>query len=415
MSALRDLAKRFAPRGLVRKLEPLRDFLNGPGIETYVLRDYGFRADDTTRPRLTLIIPSLSAKEAFGGVTTCLDVLEALADQVDADIRILTEAAYDPADCALGDAMRARTRVESLAGDFVISTRQHEMFIAYNWWISINIEPVIGAQSAHFNQPRLPKIYLMQEYEPHFYEFSSAHLYANYAFNNSGGPMWGIFNASEFHAFYKMQGNQCDQAFVFEPRMAPRIRAFADDLKAEEKKRKILVYGRPGIPRNCFTILKAGLELWARDHGAGKDWEIVSAGMKHADIDLGNGHAIRSLGKLSLEEYGTLLRETSVGISLMASPHPSYPPLEMAHFGIRTISNAYACKDLTKRHENITSLADILPRTLAMTLAEEIAAAETDPGAALRAQSHMPDYLSDAPIDCIASLAGAIAGVFVRS
>jgi len=409
MSKLRNLAKRFAPRSAVTLLEPVRQFLEGPGIETYVLQDYGFVPDTTATPRLSLIIPSLSAKEAFGGVTTCLDFLEALADRVDIDIRILTEAAYDPADSALSKSLDGRVSVESLAqSGFQIKTREREQFFVYNWWISINIEPVIAAQALHFGNDRLPKIYLMQEYEPQFYEFSSAHLYANYAFNNQAGPMWGIFNSSEFHSYYEMQGNQCDKAFVFEPRMAPRIKAFSDNLSADEKTNKILVYGRPNIPRNCFTILKAGLEHWATHHGQGKNWEILSAGMKHADIPLGGGHHIRSLGKLSLEGYGTLLRETSIGISLMSSPHPSYPPLEMAHFGIKTITNGYACKDLTKRHENIVSLANILPATLGDTLGDVIASLEVDKSAPLSGKSHMPDYMSDIPFDCLDDVAAAI-------
>lgn len=409
MSQLRNLAKRIVPRKAVTLLEPVRQFLQGPGIETYVLRDYSFVAEDGATPRLTLIIPSLSAREAFGGVTTCLDFLAALADRLEMDIRILTEAAYDPADSALSEALTSRVSVESLAQTgFRVSTRAREQFFVYNWWISINIEPVIAAQAAHFGGSRLPKIYLMQEYEPQFYEFSSAHLYANYAFNNQAGPMWGIFNSSEFHAYYEMQGNQCDKAFVFEPRMAPRIRAFSENLSVEEKRRKILVYGRPNIPRNCFTILKAGLEHWARTHGAGQNWEILSAGMKHADIPLGGGHHIRSLGKLSLEGYGTLLRETSIGISLMSSPHPSYPPLEMAHFGIRTITNGYACKDLTRRHENIVSLDNILPPTLGDTLARVIGELEADPAAPLTAKSHMSHYMSDVPFDCLDDVTEAI-------
>ncbi|MBP7967934.1 MAG: hypothetical protein KAZ24_00570, partial [Brachymonas sp.] len=38
---------------------------------------------------------------------------------------------------------------------------------------------------------------------------------------------------------------------------------------------------------------------------------------------------------------------TAVGLSLMVSPHPSYPPLEMAAFGARVVTNGFANKDLS--------------------------------------------------------------------
>ena len=72
-----------------------------------------------------------------------------------------------------------------------------------------------------------------------------------------------------------------------------------------------------------------------------------------------------SLGKLSLTDYAELLRRTAVGLSLMASPHPSYPPLEMAHFGVRTVTNSYTCKDLSKSHANILSLPDVSAERIA--------------------------------------------------
>lgn len=39
--------------------------------------------------------------------------------------------------------------------------------------------------------------------------------------------------------------------------------------------------------------------------------------------------------------------DTYAGISLMSSPHPSYPPLEMSVFGIKVITNNYSNKDLS--------------------------------------------------------------------
>jgi hypothetical protein len=59
-----------------------------------------------------------------------------------------------------------------------------------------------------------------------------------------------------------------------------------------------------------------------------------------------------------------------MGISLMVSPHPSYPPLEMSRFGVKTITNTYANKDLSSFNENIVSLDVCNGETIAAKLFE---------------------------------------------
>ena len=54
-------------------------------------------------------------------------------------------------------------------------------------------------------------------------------------------------------------------------------------------------------------------------------------------------------GKASLDEYADHLNRAAVGVSLMVSPHPSYPPLEMAEAGVLAITNNYGSKDLSRR------------------------------------------------------------------
>ena len=60
----------------------------------------------------------------------------------------------------------------------------------------------------------------------------------------------------------------------------------------------------------------------------------------------------------------------SIGVSLMLSPHPSYPPLEMAMFGMEIITNKYANKDLSKITKCIHSVDAIEPNNIAKYLIE---------------------------------------------
>lgn len=60
--------------------------------------------------------------------------------------------------------------------------------------------------------------------------------------------------------------------------------------------------------------------------------------------------------------------ETYAGISLMSSPHPSYPPLEMSEFGVKVITNTYANKDLSVFNDNIISVTNVSPDNIAEKL-----------------------------------------------
>ena len=112
---------------------------------------------------------------------------------------------------------------------------------------------------------------------------------------------------------------------------------------------------------------------------------------------------LASVGKLSLDAYAELLLSCSAGVSLMASPHPSYPPLEMAHFGLRTITNSYVCKDLLAFHPNITSLRSIAEEPLAEALDNACAQFGTAP----EVYSN-PDYLRESAYPFMDGLRDAV-------
>lgn len=404
MSSIRSYLKQTAPPFVKRAVDRVRGVLNGPGVEATALRPYGFDPDPDPQPRLSLVLPSLSARGAFGGVTTGLDLAFALAEAAGVPLRVVAEQPIDPDDNVLDRYPPAETHALA-ASNFQLPVRRGEVFLLFNWWISLNIEQILEDQARHFGFDKHPKIPLIQEYEPQFYPFSAAHLLALEAFNGEI-PIWGVFNSTELHDYYMAQGNRCDRAYVFEPRLNATLRPFIEGLDPAEKDRVLLVYGRPNIPRNAFFLVQRGLEIWAARHGGiHAGWRFLSAGADHAPLRLGPGVSLEALGKLSLEDYGNLLRRTGIGLSLMSSPHPSYPPLEMAHFGARVISNSYANKQLERRHENIVSLPACRPEVLADILEAEIRAFEARPGAAVPGVSHMPDYLSDSPVEIIEPLA----------
>jgi hypothetical protein len=407
--SIRNLAKRWLPAAVK---DTLREHLLPPPEEDLYLHDYRVSFDDSTRPRLSLIIPTIASNKAFGGVMTALEFFLELGKRAAVDLRIVIDNPETSSDRSLVD-KRARALglepkniviVHAGPGNAAIAVRRNELFMTFNWWITLNLLPVLQSQQEHFGQPALPFLYLIQEYEPQFYPFSTTHMLARSAFEPPW-PCWGIFNTVELYNYFMSQGHRLERSFVFEPKLSDALRPFLT--KESTRTRRIVVYGRPGIPRNCFSALLKGLRRWAQQYPEFKDWEVLSVGLPHRPFSLGDGRKMRSIGKLSLEAYAELLRETAVGMSLMSSPHPSYPPLEMAHFGVVTITNRYANKDLSSSHDNIISLDDIRTETIGEALALACHRFEENPRTGAMGKSHRPSFLVPGPFDCIEELAEA--------
>jgi len=335
------------------------------------------------------VVPTLATARTYGGILTGIDIFlniaRGLADDRAIDLRVIATDANAITD--FGVFLKAAEKLgfdpasiqtQAIAQENAdIAVRRHDLFVTFNFWTTLNIEPLLDAQAREFSRPRLPLLYLIQEYEPHLYPFSSAHMLARSAYD-APRRLWGIFNSSNLHDFFRLSGHSVEQSYVFEPVVNSALRPFLSRIATSERQQRILVYGRPAVLRNCFPALQRGLREWARAYPQYRDWEVVSAGKAHDPFGLGDGREVRSLGKLSLDAYAEVLLGSSVGVSLMASPHPSYPPLEMAHMGLRTVTNSYLCKDWTGYHPHIHAVDSLEATSLAEAIAHACEASQAD-------------------------------------
>ncbi|MEM7780752.1 MAG: hypothetical protein AAF697_10210 [Pseudomonadota bacterium] len=383
-------------------------------IDNAVLAEYEFAADFGSNARLSFVIPNLSNREAFGGVTTGIDIFLNLAKTVqgtsELDLRLILT---DHDQSTSSDIFTSRAGRAGFAKDKVsvervatpsqsIAVRKDELFVTYNWWTTLNIERLLDAQADHFKAERKPLLYLIQEYEPVIFPFSSGHMLAREAYDTPE-RLWGVFNSSSLKGYFERQDHSVERGWVFEPVINEKLRPFLDQVAGAPRKKQILIYGRPTVNRNCFPALVRGLKRWTAAYPEFADWDVVSAGTPHAPVDIGAGRQVRSLGKLSLEDYAGLLLESSVGVSLMASPHPSYPPLEMAHFGLRTVTNTYTGKDLVGYNPNLISLRSIAADALASGIADACRAAAEPPST-----ERSPDFLREETYPFMSDLAAAV-------
>lgn len=419
MASFRELSRRIIPASLRRRLVSLALSLQPRGLEESAIGHWVpeiLRHQE--RLRLNLAVPSISPAQAYGGINTCVAFLHELSGHLTArgiahELRAIVTNDDAPAANVFTNLPPERqfgVKVSAIAvrpHDSGFDAGPRDVFFATTWWTAHNLFPVLRSCHAAFGGEKTPLFYFIQDYEPQLYPLSSASLLARDTYANDW-PTAGIFNSQLLAGYFAAQNHRLSHHFVFEPILSDALKAQLPRLAAARKERKILVYGRPQEARNCFSLVRMALQSFDARYPRYHSWAILSAGAPHAPIALSSGRQVQSAGKLSLAEYADELLRTSVGLSLMASPHPSYPPLEMAHFGLLTVTNSFANKDLSRAHENLISLPRAHPDAIADALAEACARIEDDPAAGLKGRSLMPGYVSGNGFDCAREAADLI-------
>lgn len=334
------------------------------------------QSDPSDRIRLNLLVPSINQEHIFGGISTALKFFELLAREFDGDIRIiLTDAAPSESDLKKFPQYRMIQSTDTdVTGNVIVpyndrynrklSVSAKDVFMATSWWTAYNGYRTLEWQKKEYGKS-YPLIYFIQDFEPGFYPWSSRYALADDTYK-SASKTCAVFNSSFLADYFKLNHYEFAHEYMFEPRLNQNLKIYLDSIDdlSPIKKKQIFIYGRPSVARNAFTLIVESLKKWVWTQEDIRDWQIVSAGELHPAIDLGNGKTLKSLGKMTLEEYAKALSESMIGISLMISPHPSYPPLEMAMFGMGVITNNYANKDLSSWHENIVSLTSANPAAI---------------------------------------------------
>ena len=331
--------------------------------------------------RFNLMIPAVSERHIFGGIATALQFFEGFAGQAD-DLRIIATDEGVLRDGRMDmERFNGWTFVQAdepdQPGKTIVAVgrrksslpvRENDVFIATAWWSAHLAVDITQAQAAMYQKPKRPFIYLIQDYEPLFHPWSARYALAKQTYTDPSAYV-PVFNSGLLRDYLVQQKLAKPDALYFDPMLNDSLQKMAKRMGPQPRRRRILVYGRPSVDRNAYPLLVRGLRRLAEQHDI-SGWEFVSAGEPHASVNLGQGKRLIALGKLSLDDYAKELLQCHAGVSLMISPHPSYPPLEMAAYGMWTITNHYAGKDLSKWAENIRSIDVANADALADTLAE---------------------------------------------
>lgn len=395
--------KIYLSEGALTRIEASRRLLHAHEPRQVTgLQPLSVTESSSTMRRLNIFIPTIAADARFGGIATALALLGALLPGFDYGRIVVTDLAPDEEsrtfvrELVSAKGRHAPEKIEIADRTAPIDVGPGDVFICTSWWTAHLGRQILDWQRNRFNRADARLIYLIQDFEPAFYPWSAQYALAERTYRDAGGTI-AVFNSELLREFFEQRGFQFSSEFTFSPKMNEQLLPHYSRASQAKpvKHRKILVYGRPGSARNAFPLLIEGLDLWSLKYGNARQWEVLSLGEKHRSVKMHHGIRVRSLGKVTLERYATLLRESSVGVSLMLSPHPSYPPLEMAHFGAYTITNAFANKDIGNWHDNLTSLPDLTAEGLSEAIAQACERAEDDPSGGWRGRSHVASYVDD--------------------
>jgi len=303
----------------------------------------------------------LNPTEVFAGIATAVDVGVGLAERGYEVVFVATDLPIASRERTL-DFMRQRgsedhrdwmQRVEIKCGetDGTIALLSGDRFLATAWWTAYLANDLL--KDYPFQASRF--YYLIQDYEPGFYAWGGEYARARASYDFDFVPVFNSATLAEhFHETGVLRRSSCD--FAFRPSI--ELDRYAAVPRASNAIPRLAVYGRPDVPRNLFGTCVGGVERFlAAENISPSDIEIVSVGQPHSDVIFAGGHRMRSLGKISWEEYPAFLGSVDIGLSLMLSPHPSHPPLEMAAAGARVITNEFGTKSLGDLSRSICSVA----------------------------------------------------------
>jgi hypothetical protein len=325
--------------------DPFRAFRDPDGPELVPPVTTEVVAADGRPASLVVLIPSLELRKLTGGPNTILNLGASVAargipvrfvathgpaaspEELDTHLRTLT-----------GRAEALPVTFESIAASRRLRVSRNDVVLA-TWWPTAHIaagtlEPT-GAREF---------LYLVQDFEPAFYPWSTNYALAlqTYAM-----PMRAIFNTSLLrdHLVAGRMGRFATTepdaiSIAFEPAVDREL--FRP--RPADGPRRLLFYARPSKPRNAFELGLAALRRAVRDGAFDGGWEFWSIGDAVPDLPLGRDAVLRPMPWRSLPGYGELLGGSDVLLSLMLSPHPSYPPLEMAAGGGHVVTNSFGVK-----------------------------------------------------------------------
>lgn len=330
-----------------------------------------------TIPTVNLLVPSLRREHLSGGPNTALNLAARLAQRgvpvrcLSTDWPIDDQPAWlDRHLCDLlgtSEAPRNLTWHSAHDAGRPVSVGAHDIVLATAWWTAQQARPLFQSHAG------LRLWYLVQDFEPGLYAWSTQSALAMETYGWPGLHIYcgellrDHFEAERVGPFAAQAAGRAVPHLMFEPAVDDRLFHAREISEDRPRRRRFVFYARPSAPRNLYELGLVALRR-AVDRGAFRDgWELWFMGEKIPAVDLGHGVTIQPAPWADYAAYAAFLRESSVGLSLMLSPHPSYPPLELAACGATVVTNTFGVKTVERLAAISPNIVAVAPEIEALT------------------------------------------------
>jgi len=296
------------------------------------------------RARINLVTDSISSGSLFGGVATAIILAVLLAKRTGAKLRVVTRSEapdeagfahvlscngidYDDnvefVQMALWD---TRAQLDICAGD---------RFLTTSWWTTASVLGSVPASKVD---------YLLQEDERMFYPYGDEWLRCQELLSRQ--DIRFIVNTHLLYRHFLASGleHMERQGVWFEPAFPTRPPNESAIRKSGEKL-KFFFYARPNNLRNLFyrgiEVLNQAVTEGALDPAR---WDVYFVGKDIPKLKLGGVMEPIVLPTMGWKDYGDFVASVDLGFCLMSTPHPSYPPLDLAVAGALVLTNQFGLK-----------------------------------------------------------------------
>ncbi|CDI11469.1 hypothetical protein [Agrobacterium pusense] len=294
--------------------------------------------DTNAEKRINLVTDSIRESSLFGGVGTALLLAVLLSEKSKAPLRVITR--LEPPDTLALSALLKANNIE-FSGRVEFQFAPHygsrelpvsplDFFISTSWWTTRSLLNTVAHDRI---------IYLLQEDERMFYPMGDDHVACSLTLAEPVKLV--VINTKLLYDCltdqkYGVSGLEVRSMF-FEPAFSDRER----DWNRVPGKRNLFFYARPKNLRNLYFT---GLGLIERAVSEGiidpQEWKVHLVGHDVPKLEFSSNLEAEYHKPMRWEQYLEFLRGMDAGISLMHTPHPSYPPLDLASMGIPVLTNA---------------------------------------------------------------------------
>jgi O-antigen biosynthesis protein len=324
-----------------------------------------------SRSSVHLITDKLGSDSLFGGVGTALILAVLAANQRNAQLQIITRTELaKPQDVfnffqlfGLKPQHEISLVYAPVHAKKPINYVAQDLFITTSWWSTHAVSQSVRPEQM---------LYLLQEDERMFYAYGDEHMACSKTLADQRIPV--LVNTELLHQHLKAEGiiSPQRQAHWFEPAFPTSLyQPQPTHARLAGSKRRLCFYARPQHPRNLYhfgiKLLEQAIERSLLDPAL---WEIHLMG-SHIPKEALVKHCTPVIhDSLPWADYARLIASMDLGLSLMYTPHPSYPPLDLAASGAVVVSNQFGCKTSLQAYSKNILCAPLEQETMLQALQE---------------------------------------------